>query len=280
MIWFLNGRYLPAQKAKIPINDLAVLRGFGVFDFLVTYNYQPFLLTEHLRRLYRSARLLQLKIPYSQNQLKNFIAQAIKKNHWPSLTLRIVVTGGISQSNIFPEGKTSVAVLAEKRIPYPKTCYKKGVKIKTYEYQRFLPEAKHLDYLAAVVTKSKAVKKGFLEVLYTWQGKILECTTSNFYLVKNKVLVTPQTDILQGITKKVILSLAKKMMKVEERPVLVNELKTADEALISASDKEIMPVVQINNLKVNGGKPGPYTRKLMAAFHVYTQNFSQRVSPE
>lgn len=275
MIWFLNGRYLPQQKAKIPVNDLAILRGYGIFDFLVTYDNKPFLLDDHIDRLFNSARQINLQIPYSKKQLRSFVLKTIKKNRSSSLTVRIIVTGGVSSSNIFPEGKSSVAILIEKRTPYPKSCYQKGIKLKTYQYLRFAPQAKHINYLPAVVVKNKANQKSFLEVLYVYQKQILECTTSNFYIVKKETLITPKENILHGITKKIVLQLAKKILKVAEKPIYVNDLKNADEALISASDKEIMPVVQIDNSKINQGKPGKYTKKLIKVFHNYTENYAK-----
>lgn len=278
MIWFLNGRYFPHQKAKIPVNDLAVLRGYGVFDFLVTYNKRPFLLDDHLDRLFNSARQINLKIPYSKKQLKSFVLETISKNRGPSFTVKIFVTGGISSSNIFPEGKSNVAILVEKRTPYPKSCYQKGIKLKSFQYLRFAPGVKHINYLPAVVIGKKAHQKGFLEVLYIWQKQILECTRSNFYIIKNKTLITPKENILHGITKKVVLKLAKKILKVAEKPIHIKSLKNADEALISASDKEIMPVVQIDNLKINQGKPGKYTKELIKVFHNYTHQFAFKVN--
>jgi len=278
MIWFLNGRYLHHQKAKIPINDLAILRGYGVFDFLVTYNKKPFLLDDHLDRLFNSAKKIGLKIPYSKKQLRGFCLETISKNRGSSFTIRIIVTGGISSNNIFPENKASVAILVEKRKPYPKACYQNGIKLKTYQYLRFSPQAKHINYLPAVVIKNKASKKGFLEVLYIWKKQILECTTSNFYLVKDKTLITPEENILHGITKKIILQLAQKIMRVAEKPIYLKDLKTADEALISASDKEIMPVIQIDNLKIGQAKPGKYTKKLIQAFQNYSKDSFQTFS--
>lgn len=275
MIWFLNGRYLPQGKIKIPVNDLAVLRGYGAFDFLVTYNKKPFLLSDHLDRLLNSAKLIDLPIPYSKKQLELFVLETVKKNRGSSLTIRVVVTGGVSTSNIFPEGQSNVAILVAKRTSYLKSCYQKGIKLKTYEYLRFAPRAKHTDYLPAVVVKNKAYQKGFLEVLYIHKRQILECTTSNFYIVKKDNLITPKENILHGITRKVVLRLAKKMMKVAEKPIYLSDLKSADEALISASDKEIMPVVQIDKLKVNQGRPGKYTKQLIRAFRDYTRNYAK-----
>lgn len=275
MIWFLNGRYLPSNQAKISVNDLAVLRGYGVFDFLVTYRKKPFLLEEHLDRLFASARQIDLPVPYTKSQIKKYVLQTIAKNKGKDFAIRLVVTGGTSSSNIFPEGKGSLAILVEKRVPYPPYCYRRGIRLKTYEYQRFIPGAKHINYLTAVVVKKKANRQGFLEVLFTHQGKILECTTSNFYLIKDKVLFTPKADILHGITKNVVLKLAREKIKVKQRRVLTKELKTADEAFISASDKEIMPVVQVDGLKIGNGRPGPLTRQIMQAFNKYTANFAK-----
>jgi len=136
MIWFFNGKYVSSSLAKIPVCDIAVLRGFGVFDFLVTYNRKPFKLAEHIDRLFASVGLIDLKIPYSKTEMKNFVLESIKRNKGSDFTVRIVVTGGVSSSNLFPEGKSNVAVLVERRVPYPSSCYNSGIKLKTFEYLR------------------------------------------------------------------------------------------------------------------------------------------------
>lgn len=274
MIWFLNGRFLPAKQAKLPVNDLAVLRGYGAFDFLVTYGKKPFLLDEHLDRLTNSAKLIGLPLPYTKEQIKKFTLKTIKRNRGKEFTIRLVATGGVSSSNIFPEGKSSLAILVGKRVPYPKACYQKGINLKTHHYQRFIPEAKHINYLTAVVAKYPASQKGFLEVLYVYQDQVLECTTSNFFLIKDGVLFTTEKQILQGITKKVVLKLAVDFLKIGREEIRLPDLKMADEAFISASDKEIMPVVRIDRLKIGSGRPGPLTKKLMKAFREYTKSFS------
>lgn len=271
MIWFLNGRYLPESEAKIPINDLSVLRGYGVFDFLVTYHKKPFMLREHLDRLYHSARMIGLAIPYPKTRLEHIVLTTINKNQGDNLTIRIVVTGGVSSSNILPEGNSSVAVLIRPRQPYPARYYQKGVKLITYEHQRATPEAKHLDYLTAVMAKSAAEKKGFFDALYTYKNQVLECTTANFYIIHEGMLITPRTDILHGVTKKVVLKIAQTWLPVAEKNINLNELTTADEAFISASDKEIMPVVRIDQTKIGDGRPGKFTQKITAEYRRLTR---------
>ncbi len=274
MIWFLNGKYIPSHLALIPIADISVLRGYGVFDFLVTYKQKPFMLTEHVDRLFASASKIGLKVPYTRKEISGFVLRLIAKNKDKAkdFTLRLVVTGGVSSSNLFPEGKANTAILIEKRMPYPASCYNFGIKLKSFEYLRPFASAKHIDYLTAAVEKRKANKAGFLEVLYTCDGRILECTTSNFYLVQNGVVITPKADILHGITKKVVLNLARKHFKVEEREVLMSELSSASEVFISASDKEIMPVIKIDGFKIGPGAPGPVCQKIMTEFKKITRS--------
>lgn len=266
MIWFLNGRWLNDQEAVVPINDLAVLRGIGVFDFLITYAGKPFRLEEHIDRLYNSARLLDLTIPSSKKQLAQEILTAVQKNKLPSVTVRILVTGGVSTDNFLPQEKSSLAILIQERVPYPQSCYQAGIKLKTCEFLRFMPGAKHIDYLAGAMAKKKAYPLGYLEILYTHQGQVLECSTSNFFIIKGQQLITPQDKILPGITRQIILELAQDHLQVVKRPLSMEEVKDADEAFLSASDKEIMPVVQIDDHQINDGTPGKQTLQLMSDF--------------
>jgi branched-subunit amino acid aminotransferase/4-amino-4-deoxychorismate lyase len=131
---------------------------------------------------------------------------------------------------------------------------------------RVLPETKTLNYLVSVQKQKELARAGVLELLYVFDGAVLECSSSNVFIVKNQVLITPKSDILPGTTKMLVLKLAKGKYKVDERRVSVKELKTADEVFITASNKAVMPVVKIDSYKIGNGKPGPVSLHLQKLF--------------
>lgn len=269
---YLNGKILPFAKASLPLNDLCVLRGYGVFDFLRTYNGKPFLLNEHLTRLRNSAREIGLTLPLSLSKLKNIIDQLLKKNGHEESYIRIVLTGGPTNDGITPSSPT-LFILTDKLKPVPASLYKKGIKLMTHEYLRDLPRAKTTNYIEAVRLQKKKQRVGAFEILYVAEGKILECTTSNFFLFRGPTLVTPKNDVLIGTTRNVVIALAKKHCTVEERDILLSERETANEAFITATNKEILPVVKIDNRVIGNGKVGPNTNLLLRLFREYVNNF-------
>jgi len=193
------------------------------------------------------------------------------KNQYPDKNIRIVVTGGISADGLTP-GKPSIAVLFTKAHAFPASFYTQGVNVRTYCYERSYPEVKSLNYLTAVIELQKAKKLGALEIVYTDRiGRILEGTTSNFFTVVNQKLLTPKDGILFGITRRVVLDLARKMhIPVLETDLFLSEIPLFDECFITASNKEIMPVVQIDDWKIGTGRVGAITKKLREAYRQMT----------
>ena len=133
--------------------------------------------------------------------------------------------------------------------------------------QRVSPEAKTTSYVAAVRALKEAALRGADDALFVnKQGHVLEATRSNFFIFRRDTLVTPREGILIGITRNVVLDLARGRFPIEERPILLAELAQADEAFVTSSSKEIVPVVQIDDLVIGNGKPGPRTRELEQRF--------------
>lgn len=267
---FLNGQILPLTKAHLKLNDLGMLRGYGVFDYLRTYHGKPISLVDNIARFRRSARYLGLSIPYSDNQIKKAVTELIKKNKFSESQVRMVTTGGPSD-DAFTPSKPTVYILVSRLSELPGEFYTNGVKLITHEYLRLVPEAKTLNYITAVKLLPQRKKLGAFEVLYTYQGKVLEGTTSNFHLIKNKTLITAKKDILNGLTRETVLQLASGIMRVVERDIGVNELKEADEAFITAANKKVLPVVKVDELTIGNGKVGSYIKQLIQLFEKYTQ---------
>ena len=271
LIFYLNGNFLTESQAKISVLDLGFVRGYGVFDFLRTYGGKPFKLDEHLKRLKNSADQIGLEIPWKKEELKKLVLAALAKNNLAEANIKILVTGGISPDQITPSGKPTLAILVYPPAVYPKSYSENGIKAITVSMTRAFHLAKTINYIPAIVALSQAKKEKAVEALYMNEKKeVLEGTTTNFFIFKNNILITAREGILLGITRAVVLELAKKEFKVELRPIKYKELETIDEAFITASNKEVMPVVKIDNLTVGKGTVGENTRRIVELFRKYT----------
>ena len=274
-IYFINNKFFPASKAYLPISDLSIMRGYGVFEFLITYNHQPFLLKEHLDRLSASAQTIDLELPKSLSEIERLVLKTLKKNlSKKEKAIRIIVTGGQSLPPAFTQakGKSTLIITVDPKHQYPSACYKHGVKVITYEHTRQIPEAKTLNYLAAIKAQKQARRQGAIEAIYVFKGKITESTTSNFFVVINNRIITPKSNILLGVTRQKVLELAKPIAPIKERSINIKEISAFQEAFITSSSKEIMPIVQIDNQRIGRGKivtPGPITQKLIAKFSAF-----------
>lgn len=270
-IFYVDGQFVPSDEATIPVNDLALLRGYGVFDFLKTYRGKPLFLREHIERLQKSAEQIGLDLPWSRRELTDIIMQTLRKNNLPESNIRMVVTGGDSPDFITPQGKPRLLVLVTPLAEQPKWWYTEGVKIITIDSERNIPAAKSIDYIPATIALKQARRHDAIEAVYVDRsGYVLEGTTSNLFIFTDKRLITPGRAILNGITRHVVLTLAEKTYETEIRDIKSNELYTADEVFITGSNKEIVPVVKVDETIVGNGKPGIHTKVLMDAFVAYT----------
>jgi len=276
-IFYLNGRFVPEDKALISVYDLGLLRGYAVFDFLRTYNFKPFYLKEHLKRLLNSAKIIGLKHNYTIDNLEKIVIKTLSKNkHLKEAGIRIILTGGYSKDFITPS-KPNLIVMITPIKSLPKTLYRYGASLITKIYERIDPRAKTIIYTDAVRFLEEAKGKGAIEVLLiSKDNEVLECTTSNFFIAKENAVITPTTDkILEGITRKVVIDLCKKNnIKIIERKIYYEELKEATEAFITASNKEILPIVKIDKIKIGDGKVGQLTKFLIKKFQELTKTWS------
>jgi branched-chain amino acid aminotransferase len=266
-LWDIDGQWVHPNEASISINDVAVLRGYSVFESLRTYDRRPFHLEEHLNRLYRSAELIDLDVPYSRDEITNAVREIIERNTYKHATIRILVTGGESEDGILPSGKPVLAVLITPLGERDMERFAKGYKVITTHLQRVSPEAKTSNYVAAVRALKEAVRRDAADALFVNdQGHVLEGTRSNFFVFRGDTLITPRKGILMGVTRNVVLGLARGRFPIEERSIQFDELPLVDEAFITSSSREITPVIQIDDLVIGNGKPGPRTYELEQRF--------------
>jgi len=269
---YFNGKIKELKNVKISPYDIGILRGYGVFDVMRTVNGKPFLIDKHWKRFENSAKELCLKIPIKRDQYEKVLKKLIKINKFPDSVIRTVLTGGVS-ADAFSIGKLTFYILIEKYHVYPKSLYEKGAKVITLDFQRSNPKAKVTNYVEAIRNQSRKLKGKALEILYVNKGHVLEFSTSNVMLFINNVLVTPKDNVLLGTTRNLVLELAKKKYKVEERAVRTEELKKAQEVLLTAGNKQIVPIVQIDNWKVGNGQVGKNTKALMQMLEDYMKNY-------
>ncbi len=269
-VYYLNGEYVAASQATLRLNDLGIVRGYGVFDLLRTYDGKLFKLHEHVLRLQRSAAAIGLDLPYGPEEIEHLARETYARNQIANATIRIVVTGGAADDFMTPPNRPTLAVLIEPIAPSSNDQYTKGVKLVTTELERIMPTVKSLNYITAIMAMKEAKKAGAVEALYrTKDGRVTEGTRANFFIIRGQALITPQEEVLGGITRDVVLEIAEDDFQVREAPIAYAELETCDEAFITSSTKEILPVVQIDDITIGAGRPGPNTQKLMDLFHTY-----------
>lgn len=275
---YFNGKIVSADCALIHPNDLGVLRGYGVFDVLKTVNGKIFLFDEHFKRLSDSANYMGVKLPAKKNEIEEIVKKLILKNKisgGKQASIRIVLTGGRSTDVMhFDSKKPTFYILVSEFKPLADDLFKKGVKLATVDHSRDAAEIKTTNYVEAVRTINQRQKKEkFFEILYVSNGVILEASTSNFFVFIGDKLITPKDSILKGITRNLVIKLAKKKFEVEERELKTDELSLATEAFIAATNKDIVPVVQIDDKKIGNGKPGPNTKLLMEILKEFVRKY-------
>jgi branched-chain amino acid aminotransferase len=244
---YLNGQYIPLNTAGLPIGDLGVQRGYGIFDFVRVTENVPLYLDDHLDRFYRSAEHMRLDIGKTRDELKRAVRQLLIQNKLPDSGLRILLTGGVSTDG-YSISQSNLAII-QSPLPPPPVVLPAAYKLASYPYQREMPQVKTTNYLMAVWLQPWLKEQGADDILYQKDGLISECPRSNFFLVmKDDTVVTPGSNILNGITKKQLLQLADANgIRMEERDVHMNEIPQAKAAFISSSTKRIIPVRQVDD---------------------------------
>lgn len=263
----LNGAIIPLKKASIDPYDLGFLRGYGAFDVMRAIGTEPLFFAAHLKRLRNSLAELDLALPSSEKAYRDTILELLRKNGYEESFVRTIVTGGIGKDSMTPGNVLTILILIEKRTGYPETYFEKGVKVITLSHARHLPLVKTSNYIEALRhTKLKTTKKA-TEILYVNADHVLEASTSNIFIVKDGVLITPKDGILHGITRATVLALARKgKIPVEERPFTEQELWNADECFLTATGKEVLPVVLVDTKKIGSGKVGEMTIFLLEKY--------------
>ena len=287
---YIDGKYYDEKNARISVMDHGLLYGDGVFEGIRSYNGRVFRLSEHIDRLFRSAKTILLTIPMTRQEMAQAVLDACRRNRVRDGYVRLLVTRGIGTLGLNPNGckQPSVIIIAGKIQLYPAELYQQGLKIITVPTTRNLhtaldPAIKSLNYLNNILAKIEAMNGGCDEaIMLNAQGYVAECTGDNIFIVKGGQLFTPplSAGALHGITRGVVLELARESgMAVSEPNLTRYDLFNADECFLTGTGAEIIAAVIIDGRVIGDGKPGPVTGQLIAQYQALTKSSGEPIYP-
>ena len=281
-IWF-NGKLVPPEQATVSVYDHGLLYGDGVFEGIRAYNGRIFKMDSHLKRLYASAAAVRLEIPYEVDELREAIRVTVAANDRTEAYIRLCVTRGVGALGLNPFvcQQATVFIIADSISMYPHDLYELGMEViiaKTIRNhpQALSPAIKSMNYLNNILAKIEAIDGGVLEaVMLNYQGNVTECTADNLFIVRPgrngaPELVSPPASagVLEGVTMATVLKLAEDAgIQTARTDLKPEDLFSADEAFLTGSAAEVMPVTKIDGQTIGSGKPGPITTQLFKAFH-------------
>ena len=278
MAVYFNDRFLEDKEATLHVSDLSMQRAYAVFDFFRTLRGVPLFMSDHLDRFYTSARAMHLPVRQNKEELSGILNELIQKSGISQAGVRIMLTGGFSKDSYNP-AEPNLLITCNPVNVITDADFEKGIQVITYEHQRELPQIKSINYQMAVWLQPTLKEKKADDLLYYKNNIITEFPRSNVFIVtdENKLL-TPGNNILHGITRKQVLSLAKEIMPVEESDITLNDLLAAKEIFLTSTTKKILPVVLVNNQTIGNGKPGKITTALYQKFLELEKNLTHLVS--
>jgi len=265
---FHNGRYAPLEECCLPVTDLIIQRGVGVFESIRTYGGRTFAASRHLDRLAESAKQCGMRAEKIIEMLPSIIKDGVAHPSAPKpeMLIKPFVTGGkINQHGVFPE--PDFFVIFEELHTLNDSNTQAGIELEPNFMERPLPRIKTTSYVAGLIALRGGSENVF-EALYCPNGEITESMASNFFLCLDGTIITAPLDrVLRGVTRDIVLTLARENgFKIEERCPRWNELALAQEAFITGSLKEVLPVIRIGRQIIGGGNPGPVAKHLHRLF--------------
>jgi branched-chain amino acid aminotransferase len=274
----VNGRISPERDAVVSVFDHGFLYGEGVYETLRTYNRRVFQYDRHVRRLRRSAGMIALALPFSDQELaadidSTMAAAALEGEAY----IRVLVTRGVGDLTYDPKATPmpTLVVIVKPQVDPPPEAYREGVRVALVDIVRNHPESvnpmiKCNNLMNSALAMQEALRSGGFEgIMRNYRGELSECTTSNLFIVKDGVVLTPPLDagILPGITREFIFEIAREIGVEAREAVLRDEdLYGADEAFLTSTTREAVPIVKVDERVIGTGVPGPVTVRLLDAF--------------
>jgi branched-chain amino acid aminotransferase len=283
----VNGRVFDQEHAVISVFDHGFLYGEGIYETLRTYHGRAFLFDRHMRRLRKSAGMLDLKVPLSDAEIEARFAETLRAGGFDrggagEAYIRILVTRGIGDLTYDPAATPtpSIVVIVKPHVDLPAETYERGVKAALVSVVRNHPDTvnpliKSNNLLNSALAMQEAVRKGAFEgIMRNYRGELAECSTANIFVVKDGAALTPPLDagLLPGITREYLFEVgADTGVPVREQVLRDEDLFGADEAFLTSTTRELVPITQVDDRTIGNGSPGPVTRRLLEAFRARAQ---------
>ncbi len=275
-VW-IDGQMLDKAHAKVSVFDHGLLYGDGVFEGIRVYGGKIFRCRAHMDRLFASAKSIRLAIPISSQEIEEAMRQCIGANGIVDGYIRLVVSRGVGNLGLDPNkcARPTVIIIADQIALYPSKMYEEGMAVIIAKTRRtsaiMLPPAvKSLNYLNNILAKMEATDAGVCEALMlNDKEELAEASGDNVFLVKDGKVLTPPTDagILIGVTRQIVIDLSAKLgLAVSERPLRVDDIRSADECFLTGSAAEIIAVTRVDDFAIGTGSPGTITQRLQKAF--------------
>ena len=276
---YVNGTISPPDAAVIPVLDHGFLYGEGVYEVLRTYNGIPFLYDRHVARLRRSARHLQLEMPFDDGMLRDWVDRTTAAAGVGGETyIRILLTRGIGELSYDLRATPAPSVvIIVKPLEEPDTRVRtEGIRISLVPMLRNHPRSvnpiiKSNNLLNNVLAMQEAHRRGAEEALMcNYRGELAECSQSNLFIVRDGAALTPRSEagLLEGITRAFLFEVGREVdVEVREATLMPEDLDTADEIFITSTTREVNPVVRVDGRVVGNGRPGAVSLALWDAYH-------------
>ncbi len=277
LIAWVNGEFVPLQKARISVMDRGFMYGDGIFETLYARGNQIFRLEGHLNRLENSALDLHIPLPCPKNEIGDLIQETLSRNDLKEAMVRIQITRGEGPPGLlFPEtARPSLVIQVRSFREVPPSLYNEGVPVCTVPASAIRisllnQQAKSCNYLSNILMRNRAREAGCFEALFLdSQNRLTEGTTTNVFIVRDNRIKTPPTGeyVLNGITRRVVFEIcAEQNFEIEEKPVTLPDALDADELFLTNSGVGVLPVNTIDQQKVGNGKPGNLTEELTRSY--------------
>jgi branched-chain amino acid aminotransferase len=284
-IW-LNGNLVDESEAKVSVFDHGLLYGDGVFEGIRVYGGKIFQCQAHMDRLYESAGLIRLEIPYDVATLEQAMIDCVEANAMEAGYIRLVVTRGPGTLGLHPFKcpRPNVFIIADQLMMYDEEMYRNGMGVILAKTRRVSPnmipsKVKSLNYLNNILAKIECIDAGVLEaMMLNAEGNICECSGDNIFIVRGNAVITPplEASVLPGITRNVVLHLANRLgYDAQQANFKIDDVYAADECFLTGTGAEVIAVTKVDDKIVGQGKVGPVTQKLLQAFRDLTQTDEQ-----
>lgn len=269
---WLNGKVTDVASARFHFNDLGVLRGYGLFDYFRTYNGRPFQWDWYWERFERSARILRIPCPVTQEEARQIVSELFTLQGGEDCSFRFLLTGGFTDDSISMDTPNLIIISEDlhKEVPGEN---EKGIRVMTYEFVRDLPMLKSTDYKHLLILRRDFQEKNVSDVLFHKDGFISELSRSNVFLINGNKLITPDENVLEGITRRTVLELARPDFDIELRPVTLQETLEAEEVFTTSSTKRVLPITGIDDRVIGSGKIGPKSQILLDRINELVRNW-------